>query len=201
MKPAEQTPLTTLRLGELARRSRISRGSRQHCHGRSGDRKGDRRTSRHRQDRLHRFDRRRKRNHARRRRHAQARDARTWRQIARTSFSPTPMSTPPSRAPSTASFTARAKSATQARGSSSNASCRTNSSRSLVGAPRKCSLADPLDPKTRLGAIVSQEQMQTVLGYIEAGKKEAAKLIAGGNRVLRSTAARDSSSSPRSSAT
>ena len=43
--------------------------------------------------------------------------------------------------------------------------------------------ADPLDPKTRMGAIVSQEQMQTVLGYIEAGKKEGAKLIAGGNRV------------------
>ena len=43
--------------------------------------------------------------------------------------------------------------------------------------------ADPLDPKTRLGAIVSQEQMQTVLGYIDAGKKEGAKLIAGGNRV------------------
>ena len=42
---------------------------------------------------------------------------------------------------------------------------------------------DPLDPKTRMGAIVSQEQMQTVLGYIEAGKKEGAKLVAGGNRV------------------
>jgi len=43
--------------------------------------------------------------------------------------------------------------------------------------------ADPLDPKTRMGAIVSQDQMQTVLGYIEAGKKEGAKLFAGGNRV------------------
>src|ERR1700726_1708374 len=43
--------------------------------------------------------------------------------------------------------------------------------------------ADPLDPKTRMGAIVSQEQMQTVLGYIEAGKKEGAKLVAGGKRV------------------
>src|SRR5437588_10129390 len=43
--------------------------------------------------------------------------------------------------------------------------------------------AVPLDPKTRMGAIVSQEQMQTVLGYIEVGKKEGAKLIAGGNRV------------------
>jgi len=53
----------------------------------------------------------------------------------------------------------------------------------LVGRAKKMQPSDPLDPKTRLGAIVSQEQMQTVLGYIEAGKKEGAKLIAGGNRV------------------
>jgi len=53
----------------------------------------------------------------------------------------------------------------------------------LVARAKKLQPADPLDPKTRLGAIVSQEQMQTVLGYIETGKKEGAKLIAGGNRV------------------
>src|SRR5205807_5437323 len=53
----------------------------------------------------------------------------------------------------------------------------------LVGRAKKMQPADPLDPKTRMGAIVSQEQMQTVLGYIEVGKKEGAKLIAGGNRV------------------
>ena len=53
----------------------------------------------------------------------------------------------------------------------------------LVGRAKKMQPADPLDPKTRMGAIVSQEQMQTVLGYIEAGKKEGARLIAGGNRV------------------
>ena len=53
----------------------------------------------------------------------------------------------------------------------------------LIARARKMQPADPLDPKTRMGAIVSQEQMQTVLGYIEAGKKEGAKLIAGGNRV------------------
>ena len=52
----------------------------------------------------------------------------------------------------------------------------------LVARARKMQPADPLDPRTRMGAIVSQEQMQTVLGYIEAGKREA-KLIAGGNRV------------------
>ena len=53
----------------------------------------------------------------------------------------------------------------------------------LVARAKKMQPADPLDPKTRLGAIVSQEQMQTVLSYIDAGKKEGAKLIAGGNRV------------------
>ena len=53
----------------------------------------------------------------------------------------------------------------------------------LVARAKKMQPADPLDPKTRMGAIVSQEQMHTVLGYIEQGKKEGAKLIAGGNRV------------------
>jgi aldehyde dehydrogenase (NAD+) len=53
----------------------------------------------------------------------------------------------------------------------------------LVARAKKMQPADPLDPKTRMGAIVSQEQMLSVLGYIEAGKKEGAKLIAGGNRA------------------
>jgi acyl-CoA reductase-like NAD-dependent aldehyde dehydrogenase len=53
----------------------------------------------------------------------------------------------------------------------------------LVSRAAKMRPADPLDPKTRLGAIVSLDQMQTVLGYIEAGKKDGAKLVAGGNRV------------------
>jgi len=43
--------------------------------------------------------------------------------------------------------------------------------------------ADPLHPKTRLGAIVSKEQMENVLSYIEAGKGEGAKLVAGGERA------------------
>src|SRR5712691_8377633 len=68
----------------------------------------------------------------------------------------------------------------------------------LVTRAKKMQPADPLDPKTRMGAIVSQEQMQTVLGYIEAGKKEGAKLIAGGNRVA-VDGGRDSSLSPPSS--
>src|ERR1041384_7672584 len=43
--------------------------------------------------------------------------------------------------------------------------------------------ADPLHPKTRLGALVSKEQMETVLSYIEAGKIDGAKLVAGGERA------------------
>src|SRR5438874_3951349 len=42
---------------------------------------------------------------------------------------------------------------------------------------------DPLHPKTRLGAIVSKEQMESVMRYIDAGKSEGAKLIAGGERA------------------
>jgi aldehyde dehydrogenase (NAD+) len=53
----------------------------------------------------------------------------------------------------------------------------------LVARASKMRPADPLDPKTRLGAIVSQDQMQTVLTFIEAGKKDGAKLVSGGNRV------------------
>jgi acyl-CoA reductase-like NAD-dependent aldehyde dehydrogenase len=53
----------------------------------------------------------------------------------------------------------------------------------LLARAKKLQPADPLDPKTRLGAIVSQEQMQTVLGYIDAGKNEGAQLLTGGNRV------------------
>ena len=42
---------------------------------------------------------------------------------------------------------------------------------------------DPLDPKTRLGAIVDQVQLNTVLGFIESGKKEGADVRLGGNRA------------------
>jgi len=53
----------------------------------------------------------------------------------------------------------------------------------LVEYSKKLKLGDPLDPKTRLGAIVSEKQMKTVLGYIEAGKSEGATLLAGGKRA------------------
>jgi acyl-CoA reductase-like NAD-dependent aldehyde dehydrogenase len=42
---------------------------------------------------------------------------------------------------------------------------------------------DPLDPKTRFGAISSKKQLETVLRYIESGKQEGATLVAGGSRA------------------
>ncbi|HET9242853.1 MAG TPA: aldehyde dehydrogenase [Gaiella sp.] len=46
---------------------------------------------------------------------------------------------------------------------------------------------DPLDPKTRMGAIVDQTQLDRVLGYIESGKREGAGLHLGGSRVREDT--------------
>ena len=37
-----------------------------------------------------------------------------------------------------------------------------------------------LDPSTHLGPLVSEEQLERVTGYIEAGKREGAELLAGG---------------------
>jgi gamma-glutamyl-gamma-aminobutyraldehyde dehydrogenase/4-guanidinobutyraldehyde dehydrogenase/NAD-dependent aldehyde dehydrogenase len=46
---------------------------------------------------------------------------------------------------------------------------------------------DPLDPKTRMGAIVDRTQLDRVLGYIETGRDEGAELELGGSRVLEET--------------
>ena len=52
----------------------------------------------------------------------------------------------------------------------------------LAERAKKMVPADPLDPKTRLGALVNEKQMNSVLGYIDVGVKEGAKLVAGGAR-------------------
>jgi acyl-CoA reductase-like NAD-dependent aldehyde dehydrogenase len=44
-------------------------------------------------------------------------------------------------------------------------------------------VGDPMDKGTRLGAIVSEAQLDRVMGYVEAGKREGARLVAGGERV------------------
>src|SRR4029079_3225988 len=47
---------------------------------------------------------------------------------------------------------------------------------------KKRARGDPLDPKTRLGAISSKKQLENDLRYIEIAKQEGASLVAGGGR-------------------
>jgi acyl-CoA reductase-like NAD-dependent aldehyde dehydrogenase len=46
---------------------------------------------------------------------------------------------------------------------------------------------DPLDGKTTLGAMVDQGQQRTVMNYIDAGKSEGARLLAGGTAAREET--------------
>jgi len=43
-------------------------------------------------------------------------------------------------------------------------------------------LGDPLDESTQQGPQVSQEQMDKILGYVQMGQKQGARLVAGGKR-------------------
>ena len=44
-------------------------------------------------------------------------------------------------------------------------------------------VGDPLEKGTRIGAVVSEQQMETVLGYIRTGVEEGARVVAGGGRA------------------
>ena len=44
-------------------------------------------------------------------------------------------------------------------------------------------IGDPLDPATQVGALISPEHMEKVLGYIARGRSEGARLLIGGERV------------------
>ncbi len=53
----------------------------------------------------------------------------------------------------------------------------------LASRVKKMVPGDPMDPKTRFGAIASKKQLETVLRYIDTAKKEGATLVAGGERA------------------
>ena len=46
---------------------------------------------------------------------------------------------------------------------------------------------DPLDPKTKAGPVVDTDQLERVTGYIDRGVEEGARLVTGGNRTLADT--------------
>ena len=53
----------------------------------------------------------------------------------------------------------------------------------LKGLAAKATVGDPMAPTTRLGAIVSEAQLDRVMGYIDSGRRDGANLVAGGDRV------------------
>ena len=53
----------------------------------------------------------------------------------------------------------------------------------LVERVKGLKVGDPMDKATRMGPVVSAQQLETVLGYVEAGRREGATLAAGGERL------------------
>ncbi len=53
------------------------------------------------------------------------------------------------------------------------------------GAPSCSVLGNGLDESVDVGPVVNRQQMETVLGYIEIGRNEGARLACGGNRLER----------------
>ncbi|RMD84113.1 MAG: aldehyde dehydrogenase, partial [Candidatus Dadabacteria bacterium] len=52
----------------------------------------------------------------------------------------------------------------------------------MVAGCERITIGDPLDPNTTMGPLVSKAQYETVSNYVEIGKKEGAKCVAGGGR-------------------
>jgi betaine-aldehyde dehydrogenase len=60
----------------------------------------------------------------------------------------------------------------------------------LVERVNRMVIGDPLDPATQVGALISLDHMEKVLGYIERGRAEGARLLTGGHRVTDGALAR-----------
>jgi len=57
----------------------------------------------------------------------------------------------------------------------------------IINESKKYMPINPLERESQMGCMVSAEQMERVLEYIEIGKSEGAKLVLGGNQVLKET--------------
>jgi len=53
----------------------------------------------------------------------------------------------------------------------------------LLTRTRALRIGDPLDPATQIGALISRDHMDKVLGFIEAGRQAGAELACGGKRA------------------
>ncbi|WP_237212580.1 betaine-aldehyde dehydrogenase [Ruegeria lacuscaerulensis] len=55
--------------------------------------------------------------------------------------------------------------------------------RKLLERTRKIRMGDPLDPDTQMGSLISADHMQKVLGHIETGHTDGARLMCGGKQA------------------
>ena len=55
--------------------------------------------------------------------------------------------------------------------------------RDFVNLVSKQTVGHPSDPEAKIGALVSKEHLEKVLGYVEIAKKEGGKLLYGGNQI------------------
>jgi acyl-CoA reductase-like NAD-dependent aldehyde dehydrogenase len=53
----------------------------------------------------------------------------------------------------------------------------------LIARAKALRVGSPLDERTQLGPMVSERQLERVLGYVERGRREQARLILGGERL------------------
>src|SRR3984893_9078388 len=53
----------------------------------------------------------------------------------------------------------------------------------FVDRAKSLKVGDGLDSSTDMGPCINQQQLQTVMSYVEIGKNEGAKLLTGGNRL------------------
>lgn len=53
----------------------------------------------------------------------------------------------------------------------------------LIERTKKMTIGDPMDMQTNMGSLIHRAHMEKVLGYIETGKSEGARLAYGGNKV------------------
>jgi gamma-glutamyl-gamma-aminobutyraldehyde dehydrogenase len=57
----------------------------------------------------------------------------------------------------------------------------------LVAALPAWTVGDPQDPDTKLGPMIERAHMEKVLGYIDTGRREGARVVVGGSRTLEGT--------------
>jgi betaine-aldehyde dehydrogenase len=55
----------------------------------------------------------------------------------------------------------------------------------IVGIAKSVKVGDPFDPETMMGSLINARQLERVLGYIDIGKEDGARLVAGGARLDR----------------